>query len=60
MELKDKSLSKEGDKVLNHYKLHYINLPFYFLDRNLESIGLINVYLDLLTDFDLEHLPSPY
>jgi hypothetical protein len=60
MELKDKSLSKEGDKVLNHYKLHYINLPFHFLNRNLESIGLINAYLNLLTDFDLEHLPSPY
>jgi hypothetical protein len=60
MELKDKSLSKEGDKVLNHYKLHYINLPFHFLDRNLESIGLIDVYLDLSTDFNLEHLPSPY
>jgi hypothetical protein len=32
IELKDKSLSKEGDKVLNHYKLYYINLPFHFLD----------------------------
>jgi hypothetical protein len=46
--------------VLNYYKLHYINLPFHFLDRNLESIGLIDAYLDLLTDFNLEYLLSPY
>jgi hypothetical protein len=60
IKLKNKSLSKEGDKVLNHYKLHYINLPFHFLDRNLESTGLIDVYLNLSIDFNLEHLPSPY
>jgi hypothetical protein len=46
--------------VLNYYKLYYINLPFHFLDRNLESTGLIDAYLDLLIDFDLEYLPSPY
>ena len=60
MELKDKSLSEEGDEVLNHYKLYYINLPFYFLDQNSESIEFIDVYLDLLIDFNLEHLFSPY
>ena len=60
IKLKNKSLSKEGDKVLNYYKLHYINLPFYFLDWNLEFIGLIDAYLDLLIDFDLEYLFSPY
>jgi hypothetical protein len=46
--------------VLNHYKLYYINLPFYFLDWNSESIGLTNVYLDFSIDFNLEHLLSPY
>ena len=60
MEFKDKSLSEEGDKVLNYYKLHYINLPFHFLDWNLESTGLTDAYLDLSIDFNLKHLPSPY
>jgi hypothetical protein len=46
--------------VLNHYKLYYINLPFYFLDWNLEFISLINIYLNLLIDFNLEYLSSPY
>ena len=60
MELEDKSLSEEGDEVLNHHELHHINLPFHFWDRNSESTGLTDAYLDLSTDFDLEHLPSPY
>jgi hypothetical protein len=46
--------------VLNYYKLYYINLSFHFLDRNSESIGFIDAYLDLLIDFDLEYLSSPY
>jgi hypothetical protein len=32
IEFKNKFLSKERNKVLNYYKLYYINLSFYFLD----------------------------
>ena len=32
IELKNKFLSKEKDKVLNYYELYYINLSFYFLN----------------------------
>jgi hypothetical protein len=32
MELKDKFLSKGGDKVLKHRELNYFNLPFNFSD----------------------------
>jgi hypothetical protein len=42
---------------------HYTNPSFHFLDQNsdsIDSIDLIDVYLDLSTDFDLEYLPSPY
>jgi hypothetical protein len=60
VELKDKFLSKEGDKVLKHRELNHLDLPFNFSDRNSESIDLIDTYLDLSTDFDLEYLSSPY
>ena len=60
MELEDKFLSKGGDKVLKHYELNHFDLSFNFLDWNLESMDLIDIYLDLLTDFDLEYLPNPY
>jgi CO dehydrogenase/acetyl-CoA synthase gamma subunit (corrinoid Fe-S protein) len=60
MELKDKFLNKGGDEVLKYYELNYFNLPFNFLDQNLESIDLIDIYLDLLIDFNLEYLPNPY
>jgi hypothetical protein len=46
--------------VLNHRELYYINLPFYFSDRNSDSTDLIDTYIDFSTDFDSEHLPSPY
>jgi hypothetical protein len=46
--------------VLKHYELNHFNLPFNFSDQNSESIDLINTYLDLLIDFDLEYLPNPY
>jgi hypothetical protein len=45
---------------LNHYELHYINLPFYFSDRNSDSTDLIDTYLNLSTDFDLEYLSNLY
>jgi len=60
VKLKDKFLNKGGDKVLKHCELNHFDLPFNFLDRNLESIDLINTYLDLLIDFNLEYLPNPY
>jgi tRNA splicing ligase len=60
IELKDKFLSKGGDKVLKHYELNHFDLPFNFLDRNLESTNLIDIYLNLLIDFNLEYLPNPY
>ena len=60
MKLKDKFLSKGGDKVLKHCELNYFDLPFNFSDWNLEFIDLIDTYLDLLIDFDLEYLPNPY
>jgi hypothetical protein len=60
VELKDKFLNKEGDKVLKHHELNHFDLPFNFLDWNSESIDLIDMYLDLLTDFNLEYLPNPY
>jgi hypothetical protein len=60
MELEDKFLSKGGDEVLKHYKLNHFDLPFNFSDRNSKSTDLIDTYLDLLTDFNLEYLPNPY
>ena len=60
MELEVKFLNKGGDEVLKHCELNYFNLPFNFSDRNLESIDLIDMYLDLLIDFNLEYLPNPY
>jgi hypothetical protein len=60
VELEDKFLSKGGDKVLKHYELNHFDLPFNFLDQNLESTNLIDTYLDLSTDFDLKYLPNPY
>jgi hypothetical protein len=45
---------------LNHRELHYINLPFYFSDRNSDSTDFIDTYLNLSTDFDLEHLSNLY
>jgi hypothetical protein len=60
VELENKFLSKRGDKVLKHHKLNHFDLPFNFSDRNSESIDLINTYLDLLIDFNLEYLPNPY
>ena len=45
---------------MNHRELYYINLPFYFSDRNSDSIDLINTYIDFSTDFNSEHLLSPY
>ena len=55
MELKDKFISKRGDELL-----HHCDNPPYFSDRNPESMDLIDTYLDLSTDFNLEYLPSPY
>jgi hypothetical protein len=46
--------------VLKHRELNHLDLPFNFSDRNSESTDLTDTYLDLLTDFDLEYLPSPY
>jgi hypothetical protein len=46
MELKDKFLSKGGDKVLKHHELNHFDLPFNFLDQNSESTNLIDIYLD--------------
>jgi hypothetical protein len=46
--------------VLKHRELNYFDLSFNFLDWNLESIDLIDMYLDLLIDFNLEYLPNPY
>jgi hypothetical protein len=60
VELKDKFLSKGGDKVLKHRELNHLDLPFNFSDRNSESTDLTDTYLDLLTDFNLEYLPNPY
>jgi hypothetical protein len=60
VELKDKFLSKGGDKVLKHRELNYFDLSFNFSDRNSESTDLTDTYLDLSTDFDLEYLPNPY
>jgi hypothetical protein len=60
VEFKDKFLSKGGDKVLKHYKLNHFDLPFNFSDQNSESTNLIDIYLNLLTDFNLEYLPNPY
>jgi hypothetical protein len=60
VELKDKFLSKGGDKVLKHRELNYFDLSFNFSDRNFESTNLIDTYLDLSTDFNLEYLPNPY
>jgi hypothetical protein len=60
MKLKDKFLNKGGDKVLKHCELNHFDLPFNFSDRNSESTDLIDIYLDLLIDFNLEYLPNPY
>jgi hypothetical protein len=60
VKLEDKFLSEGGDKVLKHCELNHFNLPFNFLDQNSEFIDLIDIYLDLLIDFDLEYLPNPY
>jgi hypothetical protein len=60
VELKDKFLSKRGDEVLKHHELNHLDLPFNFLDQNSESTDLMDTYLDLLIDFDLEYLPNPY
>ena len=45
---------------MNYYELYYINLPFYFSDRNSDSIDLIDTYIDFSTDFNLKHLFSLY
>jgi hypothetical protein len=60
VELEDKFLNKGGDEVLKYRELNYFDLPFNFSDRNLESTDLMDTYLDLLTDFDLEYLSNPY
>jgi hypothetical protein len=60
MELEDKFLSKGGDEVLKHRELNHLDLPFNFSDRNLESMDLMDTYLDLSIDFNLEYLPNPY
>ena len=46
--------------MLNYCELYYINLSFYFSDRNSDSTDLIDTYINFSTDFDLEHLLSPY
>ena len=45
---------------MNHYELYYINLSFYFSDRNSDSTDLINTYLNFSTDFNLKYLFNPY
>ena len=45
---------------MNYRELYYINLPFYFSDRNSNSTDLIDTYIDFSIDFDSEHLLSPY
>jgi hypothetical protein len=46
--------------VLKHRELNHLDLSFNFSDRNSESTDLIDTYLDLSIDFNLEYLPSPY
>jgi hypothetical protein len=46
--------------VLKHRELNHLDLSFNFSDRNSESTDLTDTYLDLLTDFNLEYLPSLY
>ena len=45
---------------MNHRELYHINLPFHFSDRNSDSTDLTDTYIDFSTDFDSEHLLSPY
>jgi len=47
-------------KVLNHCELYYINLLFYFSNRNSNSTDFINIYIDFSIDFNSEHLFNPY